>query len=129
MDDLHPDDRAIEAFCAELKAKMAASRAKGRDGWYDPARCTSEDLSIDLRVHVGKGDPRDVALFCMMLWSRGSPIVGVVRAAGAPVISPTLLADLDRQIAADRRRKEQRAKKDRRAVSREGSGRRLADKV
>lgn len=72
--DQHPDDLAVDAFAAEMKAKMAAARAKGRGGWEDPAQCTAADLSHMLRDHVEKGDPRDVANFCMMLHQRGESI-------------------------------------------------------
>lgn len=78
-----PDDLAVDAFAAAMKAKMAAARAKGRGGWEDPAQCTAEDLSRMLRNHVEKGDPRDVANFCMMLHQRGEAI-----AARQPVGEP-----------------------------------------
>lgn len=70
----HPDDLAVDAFAAAMKAKMAAARAKGRGGWEDAAQCTADDLSRMLRDHVEKGDPRDVANFCMMLHQRGEAI-------------------------------------------------------
>jgi|GEM_PF-1068927 len=70
----HPDDLAVDAFAAAMKAKMAAARAKGRGGWEDPAQCSAEDLSRMLRDHVEKGDPRDVANFCMMLHQRGESV-------------------------------------------------------
>ncbi|WP_219630780.1 hypothetical protein [Stenotrophomonas maltophilia] len=72
--DQHPDDLAVDAFAAAMKAKMAEARAKGRGGWEDPAQCTADDLSRMLRDHVEKGDPRDVANFCMMLHQRGESI-------------------------------------------------------
>lgn len=72
--DQHPDDLAVDAFAAAMKAKMAAARAKGRGGWEDPAQCSADDLSSMLRDHVEKGDPRDVANFCMMLHQRGEAI-------------------------------------------------------
>jgi Zn finger protein HypA/HybF involved in hydrogenase expression len=67
---VHPDDAAVDAFAAAMKAKMADARAKGRGGWEDPAQCSALDLCRLLRDHVEKGDPRDVANFCMMLWNR-----------------------------------------------------------
>ncbi|WP_414491214.1 hypothetical protein, partial [Stenotrophomonas maltophilia] len=73
----------MDAFAAAMKAKMAEARAKGRGGWEDPAQCTAEDLSRMLRNHVEKGDPRDVANFCMMLHQRGEAI-----AARQPVGEP-----------------------------------------
>ncbi len=68
--EVHPDDVAVDAFAAAMKLKMADARAKGRGGWEDPAQCSAVDLTRLLRAHVEKGDPRDVANFCMMLWNR-----------------------------------------------------------
>ena len=65
------DDFAVEHFAGAMKAKMAASRAKGRGGWDDPKQCSIEMLQAMLLHHVAKGDPVDVANFCMMLWIRG----------------------------------------------------------
>ena len=67
------DDIAVDRFADAMKAKMAVARAKGRGGWEGPT-CNAEILSRMLRGHVEKGDPRDVANFCMMLWNRGESI-------------------------------------------------------
>lgn len=67
----HPDDIAVDQFADAMKAKLADARAKGRSGWQD---CDPVELSYMLREHVEKGDPRDVANFCMFLWSLGKPI-------------------------------------------------------
>ena len=72
----HDDDAAVERFAAEMKAKLAAARAKGRSGWQ---QCNPSDLSRMLREHVEKGDPRDVANFCMFLWSLEAPISKVAQ--------------------------------------------------
>lgn len=69
---LHPDDAAVDAFAAEMKAKLAKKRADGRAGWQE---CTSEYLSGLLREHVEKGDPLDVANLAMMLHQTGQRIV------------------------------------------------------
>ena len=55
-----------------MKAKLAKSREKGRSGWEDKSLCSAEYLSELLRGHVDKGDPVDVANFCMMLPQRGA---------------------------------------------------------
>ena len=68
-----PDDIAVDRFAMAMKEKMAAARAKGRGGWEGPT-CNAQLLSDMLRDHVAKGDPRDVANFCMMLWNRGEAI-------------------------------------------------------
>lgn len=67
----HPDDLAVDIFAAAMKEKLAQARAKGRGGWQ---QCDPTELSIMLREHVEKGDPRDVANFCMFLWCLGQPI-------------------------------------------------------
>jgi hypothetical protein len=74
----HPDDLAVDQFAAAMKEKLAQARAKGRGGWQ---RCDPTRLSNMLRKHVEKGDPRDVANFCMFLWHLEQPI--------APQPSPT----------------------------------------
>lgn len=65
----------IDDFALVMKEKMARSRAKGRGGWERDEECTAEKLSALLRAHVTKGDPVDVANFCMMLHQRGESIV------------------------------------------------------
>ena len=78
---VHSDDVAVDRFAVEMKAKLAAARAKGRGGWET---CPPEVLSRMLREHADKGDPRDVANFCMFLWSLGQPIS--VAAPAAPAV-------------------------------------------
>lgn len=68
------DRFSVDAFADAMKDKMDAARAKGRGGWEDPSQCSADDLSRLLREHVDKGDPRDVANFCMMLHQRGEAI-------------------------------------------------------
>lgn len=68
---LHPDDAAVDAFATTLKAKMAASRDKGRGGWQT---CPVEYLMDMLREHVEKGDMRDVACIAMMIHHNRSHI-------------------------------------------------------
>lgn len=70
----HPDDEAVDRFAAELKAKLADARAKGRGGWEDKAQVSAQALSDMLLAHVFKGDPRDVANFAMFLHQRGESI-------------------------------------------------------
>lgn len=71
----HPDDDAVDAFAAALKAKLAAARAKGRSGWNGDEPGMQQRLSDMLRAHVDKGDPRDVANFAMFLHQRGEAIL------------------------------------------------------
>lgn len=86
----HPDNLAVDRFAAAMKAKLAAARAKGRGGWDGP-ECNADILSSMLRDHVEKGDPRDVANFCMFLHQRGEAIQPAPSAAadGSLVIEPT----------------------------------------
>lgn len=71
----HPDDAAVDAFAAAMKAKLAEARAKGRSGWQDKQDCPQQRLSNMLRDHVEKGDPLDVGNFCMFLHQRGESIL------------------------------------------------------
>ncbi|QQD72979.1 hypothetical protein [Acidithiobacillus ferrivorans] len=66
----HPDDLAIDAFAEAMKAKMRRSREeKGRGGWQT---ATPEHLAQLLMEHINKGDPVDIANFCMMLHQNGA---------------------------------------------------------
>lgn len=67
----HRDDLAVDRFAAAMKEKLALARQKGRGGWE---AIPADALSVMLREHVEKGDPRDVANFCMFLWNLGQPI-------------------------------------------------------
>ena len=71
---IHPDDEAVDRFAAVLKDKLTVARAKGRGGWQDKAEVTADELTDMLVGHLWKGDPRDVANFCMFLWERGERI-------------------------------------------------------
>lgn len=87
---VHSDDVAVDRFAVEMKAKLAAARA-GRGGWET---CPPEVLSRMLREHADKGDPRDVANFCMFLCSLGQPIsVAAPAAPAVDAISDTALLD------------------------------------
>ena len=72
IDDLNPrskkrDDEAVDAFAAAMKEKMAKKRHEGRSGWES---CPIGELRRMLHEHLNKGDPVDIANFCMMLWNR-----------------------------------------------------------
>ncbi|WP_313248888.1 hypothetical protein [Stenotrophomonas acidaminiphila] len=86
----HPDDLAVDAFAAAMKAKLADARAKGRGGWNGDEPGMHQRLSDLLRAHVEKGDPRDVANFCMFLHQRGEGI-----SAPAPIPRPMDTAPRD----------------------------------
>ena len=73
-DQQHSDDAEIDTFCQKMKEKMARKRAEGFSGWSDKTDYTQDDLSKMLREHIEKSDPIDVAIFCMMLFSRNENI-------------------------------------------------------
>lgn len=66
------DDDAVKEFAKRMANKLALSAEKGRDGWNG---CSDKELSVMLREHVEKGDPIDVANFCMMLSLKGHDIL------------------------------------------------------
>lgn len=71
----HTDSLAVLQFSAKMRDKMQKGREeKGRGGWEltDPVI-----ISELLRGHVEKGDPVDVANFCMMLSATGNSIAPV----------------------------------------------------
>ena len=68
----HSDDLAVDEFAKAMHAKMAAARAKGREGWDDADQCTLDYLADELLRHAAKGDPVDVANLAMMLFARGA---------------------------------------------------------
>lgn len=67
----HTDDAAVDRFADAMKKKLRLARSKGRSGWENLSK---DQLSAMLREHVEKGDPRDVANFCMFLWHTGQSI-------------------------------------------------------
>lgn len=72
----HTDDLAVDRFALQMKAKLKFAREnKGRGGWEDRSQVSGTQLSALLRSHVAKGDPLDVANFCMFLHQRGENIV------------------------------------------------------
>ena len=65
-----PDNAAVDRFAAAMKEKLRISREeKGRDGWQT---CSPEYLATLLVGHLKKGDPVDIANFCMMLHQTGA---------------------------------------------------------
>lgn len=62
-------DILVGAFTDTLKAKLNAADAKYgyADAWM---HCDVNGLRLDMYRHLQKGDPRDVAGYCAMLWAR-----------------------------------------------------------
>lgn len=67
----HTDEIALIRFALSMRDKLTEARTRGRHGWET---APGEHLSDLLRAHVNKGDPVDVANFCMMLHQRGCRI-------------------------------------------------------
>lgn len=75
QDQAQVDNLAVDRFTAAMRVKLAASRAKGRDGWQDPDLCPEERLAEMLVGHLPKGNPGnflDIAIIAMMLHERGT---------------------------------------------------------
>lgn len=66
----HPDDEAVDRFAAAMHAKMASARAKGKEGWDDPDRCSDEKLRSLAELAFHSSRYVDVANYAMMLWVR-----------------------------------------------------------
>lgn len=67
----HPDDEAVDTFAQAMHAKMAAARAKGKEGWDDPERCSLDRLIELCDKSLGDAEWVDVANYAMMLHVRG----------------------------------------------------------
>lgn len=68
----HPDDEAVDRFASAMHAKMAQARAKGKEGWDDPERCSVDRLVELFDTSVLAEEWVDVANYAMMLWARGA---------------------------------------------------------
>uniref|UniRef100_UPI003BEF0140 hypothetical protein n=1 Tax=Burkholderia arboris TaxID=488730 RepID=UPI003BEF0140 len=90
--ELHSDDLAVDRFSAELKDKLRLSREKGRGGWEE---ADPTELSVMLREHVEKGDPRDVGNYCVFLWNLGKPISAAASSEGKRAVP----ASMDERVA------------------------------
>jgi len=91
-DDVHSDDIHVDRFAAGMKRKLTKKREDGRGGWDDPERCTTEYLAQLLIDHINKGDPIDIANFCMMIHERGGTSViheAYVKHFTKPVVEST----------------------------------------
>lgn len=68
---MFPDIRAACKFAQAMANKLRDKSAEGKDGWEDPEECSVDDLARWMVEHLAKGDPVDIANFCMMLSLRG----------------------------------------------------------
>lgn len=65
--------KALKLLSEAMSNKLEKKFNEGRGNWFHSST-TREDLSRMLKEHVEKGDPVDVANFCMMLYYRGETI-------------------------------------------------------
>jgi len=95
--DWHPDDTVAVSFCYAMRGKLAESREKGRGGWEDPLQCSGAHLSALLVSQIEKGDPVDIANFCMMLRHRKIPASEIQAALSEYIVnrSPPVKVDAD----------------------------------
>jgi hypothetical protein len=61
-------------FQEAMLKKLGIKRAEGKYGWNDPDVCSTQDLAVWLEEHFNKGDPVDIANYCMMIWNRVNPL-------------------------------------------------------
>lgn len=67
------EEIGVDQIAQAMKAKLAKKSAEGWCGWEHDA--TNAQISERLRQCVEKGDPIDVANYCMMLAYRGEQIL------------------------------------------------------
>ncbi|MBY0572680.1 MAG: hypothetical protein K2P84_03275 [Undibacterium sp.] len=65
------DFNSVQRLATAMILKLDKKREEGRTGWFD---ASAGDLSKMLIEHVKKGDPVDVANFCMMLFCTNNQI-------------------------------------------------------
>ena len=79
---LHPlTINLVVRFARALSAKLADAEMKYgySDGWKDPH--WMDECRTKLMEHIAKGDPRDVAAYCMFLWHHGATTTQPVQPA------------------------------------------------
>ena len=97
IEGLHADDHAILKFAKKMREKMRFAREeRGRGGWMG---MSAEELSAMLRGHVEKGDPVDVANFCMMLSANGASIAPVTKPVDVAAVREEGFQDAVKQAA------------------------------
>lgn len=71
-DELFPaTEQLVVDFAEALAAKLRAAEQKYgySNGWLTDD--WEDECLKELHLHIAKGDPRDVALFCAFMWRRG----------------------------------------------------------
>lgn len=90
----HPDDLAVELFCARLKAHVARKSIHGPSGWQQSG--LNALLSDQLRRNTRLGDPLEAAAVAMYLVARGELIAPAPPAAPSWT-SPDVIPDRPRE--------------------------------
>jgi hypothetical protein len=62
-------NRAVDAFAAEMKARLREQALKGYRGWDDPANYQRILDMLASRVATSEGEEVDTANLAMILWS------------------------------------------------------------
>lgn len=70
---LSKEDEAVDIFADKIKQKLKEKKEQGKTGW-DDQNWDVRNIRNMLRVEVNKGDPVDVAAYCMFLSFRGEKI-------------------------------------------------------
>lgn len=68
--DSRADAVGCDRFMVAMKEKLRTKAAEGKYGWNNPDVCSLDELQHWLREHIEKGDPVDIANYCMMIWNR-----------------------------------------------------------
>jgi hypothetical protein len=72
--DERADIEGCKRFQEAMLKKLSIKRAEGKYGWNNPDVCSTQDLAVWLEEHFKKGDPVDIANYCMMIWNRVNPL-------------------------------------------------------
>ena len=79
------DTIGVRRFAKAMQEKLSQKRAEGRGGWNrEPGGGYGTGIPRLHRMmlaHVDKGDPVDIANFCMMIWNRENPTGKIKRRA------------------------------------------------
>ena len=71
------DELGVFRFSNAMNKKLAQKREEGRGGWNrEPGGGYGTGIPRLRRMlleHIEKGDPVDIANFCMMIWNRENP--------------------------------------------------------
>lgn len=64
------DETGLHRFARAMSWKLEKARNSGRAGWDSPLQVGTDELAQMLVQEVAKGDPVDIANFCMFLHQR-----------------------------------------------------------